>query len=340
MLTSHHRVRRGPRHRFSATDYSNADELLWKATVEVVPDDVQQRQVFEKLMPQLYVLRNKGCSFEQITKILTDAGFQLQTSTVRSYYNELLADRMELSQTRMNEQIALMSAVRKEIANAEKADVSGRIKALSEAETQRTLKRADALRSTSSENHPRVQTTSVSEPRPNPAPPRSSRTIDAQPPAPATPKAANRPSPESHEVRPGSAVRPQEHRQKALRELPSMRGTDPYPALPSPTGAGGQTRVQPLKPNVPTLKPRDNVAPEVYQPGTMEHPAIRGLMLTLDERLYGAALEYISLETGEVFSETADQKRFRITWRRPVPMTKTRTANSFTEMDNTLFSGR
>jgi hypothetical protein len=78
------------------------------------------------------------------------------------------------------------------------------------------------------------------------------------------------------------------------------------------------------------------VPAEVYEPGTLEHPAIPGLMLALEARLYGAALEYAD-GGGEIHIETADEKRFRVLWRQPQRPTATRTADSFTTMDTSLF---
>jgi len=42
------------------------------------------------MLPELYVLRDKGCSFEQITTLLNRCGLKLQPSTVKNYYNEML----------------------------------------------------------------------------------------------------------------------------------------------------------------------------------------------------------------------------------------------------------
>lgn len=91
------------------------------------------------------------------------------------------------------------------------------------------------------------------------------------------------------------------------------------------------------------MKKRDNVPMEVYEPGEMEHTAIPGLMLTMEERMYGAALEYCDEsgdDVGVYRTETADEKRFRVTWRKVVPMTPTRTAQSFLKMDYALFGQR
>ena len=95
-----------------------------------------------------------------------------------------------------------------------------------------------------------------------------------------------------------------------------------------------------LTAGIAPLKKRESVPKEVYEPGLMEHPAIPGLMLTMEERVYGAGLEFCDVsgdEAGVYRTETADEKRFRVTWRKVVPPTPTRTADSFMAMDNTLF---
>jgi hypothetical protein len=95
-----------------------------------------------------------------------------------------------------------------------------------------------------------------------------------------------------------------------------------------------------MQDGVPQLKRRDSVPAHVYEAGELEHPAIPGLMLALEHRLYGAALEYYETEgpnAGEIKMETPDQKRFRVVWRHTVAVTPTRTAGSFTKMDISLF---
>lgn len=92
-----------------------------------------------------------------------------------------------------------------------------------------------------------------------------------------------------------------------------------------------------IKAGVPPIQRRDTVDPAVYLTGDMEHPAIPSLILSLEQRLYGAALEYVDFEGGEIRQETPEEKRFRVTWRRPIPMTKTRTGHTFVEMDLSLF---
>ena len=100
--------------RVTATDMTAVEEVLKVAMYSIVPDDQTQRQAFEKLMPYVYVLRNKGCSWSQLANLLSKCGFELQPSTVRSYFSEMLATRMEMCKERMNEQIEVLDVIRKQ----------------------------------------------------------------------------------------------------------------------------------------------------------------------------------------------------------------------------------
>lgn len=59
------------------------------------PDGLTPRQVVSALMPELEILRAKGCSFRQITEWLVTAELDLKESTVRYYFSENLAERNE-----------------------------------------------------------------------------------------------------------------------------------------------------------------------------------------------------------------------------------------------------
>lgn len=91
----------------------------------------------------------------------------------------------------------------------------------------------------------------------------------------------------------------------------------------------------PLQPGVKPLARRAALPEEVYCEGLMEHPAIAGLMLSLDERLYGALLEMD--EDGITRIETVHEKGFRIKWKKPIPMTPSATSADFVQMDANLF---
>lgn len=88
----------------------------------------------------------------------------------------------------------------------------------------------------------------------------------------------------------------------------------------------------PVKP----LERRDGVPEEVYMDGQLEHPAIPGLMLSKDERIYGTYLEIVD-KNGETRPETVHEKIFRIKWVKPIPRTETASSKNFMKMDYELF---
>lgn len=90
--------------------------------------------------------------------------------------------------------------------------------------------------------------------------------------------------------------------------------------IPKPGHHDGQ-RCLPLRTCVKQLERRDGVPEAVYQEGLLEHPAIKGLMLTKDQRVYGSHLEIVDGGGQERF-ETDLEKRFRIKWQKPIPMFK------------------
>jgi len=366
----------------SAADFAPADETLRTAALLLVPEDQTQRQAFEKLMPNLYVLRSKGFSWAQITKLLNECGLHLQPSTVRTYYSEMLAARMDICQARMNEQIAVMAAVRSETAGMDLPAVSGRVQAFIQLQQQTALAKVDAL------SPPATQSKSVEAtphrraiPAPSPLP---TRRPSESPTSASTCQASqnakncdaeddNVPSGEFGLLRlsgssqqsqggpagfftlgvepaaPARSAAPPE-RQPGRRQVQAPAQTASVSPQRAPanithtsvaTQSAAKKRVGPLQEGVPALKRRDNVPDRVYEPGDLEHPAIPGLMLSLEQRLYGASLEYLEVDSdkaGAIKVETPDEKRFRVVWRQTVPITPTRTAASFTKMDPSLFS--
>ncbi|WP_157896855.1 hypothetical protein [Acidovorax carolinensis] len=386
--------RRGPLHRVGASDFAVAEEVLKTAALLIVPEDQTQRQAFEKLLPHLYVLRNKGCSFAQLAKLLGEVGIKLQPSTVRSYFSEMLAARMDVCQAKMNEQIALMAAIRSETAGADVTAISGRVNAYLERLQSAAAPKVDALFGTPSqagstrtiemetprpqisapvkENLP-VQRAAFQRPPTNQAPqnttdddaqvgdnptgefgllglaspqqratggPAGFFTLDAAE-QPAARQATSTPRDPAPPAQPSAAT--PATRSKAPSSNSSAAPPQTRSAAPASSSGATKKRLSRLQEGVPPLKRRDNVPAHVYEPGELEHPAIPGLMLNLEQRLYGAALEYYDEggpDAGEIRMETTDQKRFRVVWRQAVPMTQTRTAQSFTQMDTSLFPGK
>lgn len=370
----------------SADDFASAEEVVKTATLLLVPDDQTQRQVFEKLMPHLYVLRNKGCSFAQLTKLLNQCGVNLQPSTVRTYYSEMLADRLDICQARMNESIAVMAAVRSETAGVEISAISDRVQAFMHRQKQVTSAKVDSVFGATpagpareAEPPPRAIASSpaVSAPKPAqarppaagrraaPSAPRDDTPADDTPAGefgllglsgPAQPPSNGPagfftldtdPSPPSPAAVPPERKDPRGQARAPISGGAAAEAPAPVPARAAQSSAPGtpppgaiKKRISQLQNGVPPLKPRDKVPGHVYEPGDLEHPAIPGLMLNLEQRLYGASLEFFDEEgddAGVIRVETADEKRFRVVWRQTVPITPTRTADSFTKMDPTLF---
>lgn len=90
-----------------------------------------------------------------------------------------------------------------------------------------------------------------------------------------------------------------------------------------------------LRPSEKQLPCREGVPEEVYENGLMEHPAIPGLMLSLEERIYWAQLEID--ENGTIRIETEMERGFRIKWKKPIPVTPSATSADFVQMDYELF---
>lgn len=95
-------------------------------------------------------------------------------------------------------------------------------------------------------------------------------------------------------------------------------------------------RCLPLRNCIAPLDRRDGVPEAVYQDVMLEHPAIKGLVLTKAERLYGSHLEILD-SVGQERFETALEKRFRIKWQSPIPMAKTSTSHQFVKFNPDVF---
>jgi hypothetical protein len=98
-------VAHGPRARVAGVDMSAAIEVFKIAGLVLVPEDQSQRQAFATLMPEMYGLRNRGCSFKQLADLLSQCGFRLEPSTVRQYYSELIESRMDVCQRQRQKRI-------------------------------------------------------------------------------------------------------------------------------------------------------------------------------------------------------------------------------------------
>ncbi|WP_295748403.1 hypothetical protein [Undibacterium sp.] len=73
-----------------------------------------QRKAFEKFIPHVFVLRKKGCSWNQITALLNDTcGFKLKFTTVRFYYGQMVRTQSDICQDAMAEYISKLNSIEK-----------------------------------------------------------------------------------------------------------------------------------------------------------------------------------------------------------------------------------
>lgn len=331
------RTARGPLKRMPAQDSVAIREVLAVAWKTIEPDERTQRQLFAALMPELYALRHKGFSFRQIASLLNDSGCSLQPGTVRGYYNELIEGRMEECKKRFDEQMALLhNAQQMSQSKTQSKDVghlAEKIIAMRQRNQELVDQRVKAvlsipnLNDQSGDQASAPQSTS-SNPRPA-----------AKNEAPSAPKEQPSALGKAAEIGYGLTDVSRETATGAAGNFfdgisasadPQVpQAESPAPAVntssraktkspPNSTAAKLRCCLPSAKVSPPPLERRPGVPEEVYGEGLLEHPAIPGLMLTKDERLYGALLEYTNPEDGEVHVETGNEKRFRIKWVRPV----------------------
>lgn len=357
--------RSGPLRKISAPDMHLAVELFVDAAVTLTPDDQTQRKAFEALLPHMYVLRNKGVSWAQLANLLSRAGINLQVSTVRTYYSEMLMRKFDACQERMNEQLVLLKAIKKGTEGFDMAAIANRVSSVAEKNRAAVAPRLAQIldEPAYAPRVPALSDAGRSDPpsRPSAQGPAARRPGPAaqKPPAPPPP----RPGPEKRTTghygltQGVSGTTSNGKQNSSAVGFQNPEDTDPsVPDLQSSVASGRQEQApgrlaertlpkgrepgkacMPLKQGIAPIKQRDGVPPHVYQECLLEHPAIPGLMLSLEHRLYGVLLEYKALDTGEVFMETTDEKRFRVLWKAPIPKTQTSTASSFIETDMSLF---
>jgi hypothetical protein len=129
----------------AVTDLEKAEEMFKSAAVHIVPEFQTQKQAFEKLIPNLYVLRKKGCSIQQLTGLLKQFGFDLQPSTVRDYYRDGVAKQLDICQERMNEYVVLLKKLRKQKEGAELSEITERFSAAIKQRKIQAASKMDAI---------------------------------------------------------------------------------------------------------------------------------------------------------------------------------------------------
>lgn len=328
--------RQGPQHKLAGGELSLAKGLFEAAALLMTPENLKQRKAFEQLMPHLYVLVEKGFSMLQITKLLNEAGFRYQPSTVKSYYNQMLGARMEICQSRMTEQILLMAEIRKETVGVNVGELKTRVQAMLDEHQASVNSKIDFVigsvgepvsvvsTSPSAIAHPKSPSSLVDSPMA--AKPEVGSKKTGLPPAPQI--QAKPVTTRNNDIAPTASGIKLDWQNKVVsqkEEIPSVN-------IP--------LRCSVLPAGVEPFKRRDDVEEYVYLPGDLEHPCLPGVVLSLEQRISSVALEFVNTENGEVRKETPDEKRFRALWRKPIPMTPSRTGHHFTKMDMSLFRQR
>lgn len=350
-------------------------EPIWLAAEQLLlPKEQSQRKAFEALMPYMFNLRNKGCSWDQITKLLIDSGINLQPSTVRSYYSEMLATRQDICQARMTEQILLMAEVRKDTEQKARAGISEKLAKMLADQAPATSAKIDSIFGISGAANAAPAVKKIEPPSAARIDSRGSGLRNTAPTPIDLPDESDEgsgfgllsktPAPKEAKVKPPAffthgdddlpipsksvATAPEAEKINAPISkfaAPTARGLDSSAAnaagikldeLGSPVVAG-ELRCAPLQKDVPQLPKRPEIETQMYADVVLEHPAIHGLLLTRAERLYGAALEIIDSD-GEIRHESTTEKRFRVKWSKPIPVTPSSTESDFVKIDKSLYA--
>ncbi|APW48623.1 hypothetical protein RA876_19740 (plasmid) [Rhodoferax antarcticus] len=363
-------------HRLSGIDAATAEELLKVAAELIVPDDQRQRLAFIPMMPHLYVMRRKGCSWGQLAKVLNEAGFNLQPSSVRTYYGEELAVRQDLCEARLAESLLAIAAAKKSAFASDRTDLVEQLKSKSVQAKAAAAEKINAMFGTGTAGIKTAPGSWMAGAAPAPATPPGSAKLDtgfdasgagAPRPPPSPPPAP--PLVEKTEVieapileNKKTGLRPETTGQSPVDEESITKNTlnsespspgvtplddDPIvpvlkqnkaaappsaPAHSDSTALPRQLVCQKLQDGVTPLARRPRMDENMYLPVSLEHPAIPGLFLTLEQRLYGAYLEYTDASDGVIQLESPFEKRFRVKWMKPIPPTISSTDGQFTKM--------
>lgn len=310
------------------------------------PAERAQRKLVVALMPELYMLRNKGYSWRQLSKMLGDCNIRLLPTTIRVYYTEMLESKMDECQRRFNEYLVVLSEMKKVVGQTSLVDRAAGIIEQQRLRTERiTNERIKCLQGADGQGgmpgkrpaieHELAQVQSGAQRAPEPDPTPSSEyglTVAATAPAVSKP---GKPAFMGGDDAPGVPVLDGDD-----SPAPPTAGGEKTKNSAAPSARGKDLRCLTLQNGIKTLPKRAGINTLVYDSDDlMEHPAIDSLMLSKAERLYGAYLEYADAD-GVVQIETIIQKNQRIKWERPFKNKPSSTENDFVKMDMSLFPGK
>ncbi len=321
-------------------DIEVAREYIAIAHLALAPAELSQRQAFKSLLPDIYMLRNKGYSFIQIVKLLSECcGFTIQPSTARGYFNEMLVGREDECLRRLNESIMVLAEQQKAAKDGSMSSLASKVAAVRDAERRRSEARVDKALGLSGQGS-----------RDGQGGLNGSREIPGEVVV-SGDKAekavvVGRSGAETESV---IVVEPREAASPPAPKKPETGAKAPVSTAPAPPafagsagGDDGQAQVSMLRcgalqSGVKPCKSYKGVPQNIYEEGNFEHPAVPGLMLSLPERLFGAYLEIID-ENNVGRLETSRERIFRVQWKKPIPRTETSTDSNFVEMNLKAFS--
>lgn len=292
--------------RFSSADYRGIRESLDVAMITLVPEELSQKRLIKELMPDLYVFKRKGYTFKQISFVLNQFGIDLSIITLREYYNEFIIDCLEACDKKFTATLEVMAIYEDRTRTANKNELIARA-----IESSKTLPKTDF----DSNKQP---TSSTMQAAPT-LPADGQSRVDGGDSPPHTPPAKLR---------------------TGLDDL-VVPNLDSAPA--KPVSAPANLICAALKPLESVLEKMvgikdQDLAKKVYTSNEkMEHPAIQGLMLSMEERIYGGMLEIIDKDSGETRDETIQEKMFRVKWRKPISVAASSSENDFVKLDKNLF---
>ncbi len=323
--------------RVQIEDIDGIRQVFQMAYLTQEPSERSQRQTVKALLPEIYMLRDKGYSFKDIATFMNSSikNFQLQPSTVRIYFTEMLVGRVDVCVARLKDQMIVLSDVGKINKGSEISMIAAKAAAIMERQRSISSKKVDAVYGLQDETIIKGSVDQIVAA----ATPLKKITAaqSAAPPAPIgadfvgsgyglvasvgqeTPSSEFVPSPAN-----------------AFFDAPDDIDVVVDVIESSlPTEIQTQITCLPLRDGVKPLAKRPDLGEEFYSDAMLEHSAIPGLWLSLDARIYGALLEME--EDGKVRLESVQEKSFRIRWAKPIPKTPSSTSGNFVKMDLSLF---
>lgn len=325
-------ARNTPTRKIGLIDKHAIGMSLEVAAVAVEPEEYSYRTVFRETMPKLYVMRQRGMSFPQLHRLLHQAGFPIALTTLRTYYSECLTEMRHECDRYLRKLDGVINSAEK-TADVNRTQLRAAKTAAMDAVTARgNIRAAAAIRAFSAVDD------AASEASMAPNPPPATGDVARQ-------LLSPEPSTRQGQIPPANAPArgtPQQSVVAPVAVHPARSYAAPTAGqalqLPSAAGASGSTYCL-TSPAEAQIEATDGVPPEVLSDALLEHPAIPGLILTRDQRLFTGRLEYRNA-AGSPCLEKGTEMMNRREWTPGVPPSVGRTSGDFVELDTTIIGRR